>query len=72
MAEPAAAQAHSPVIAPTATPAPAPTAAPAAARAATTIPQTGDNFPAVALVIVMLAAIVSLGITVVLRTDKKK
>lgn len=58
--------------APTATPAPAPTAAPAAARAATTIPQTGDNFPAVALVIVMLAAIVSLGITVVLRTDKKK
>lgn len=58
--------------APTATPAPAPTAAPAAARAATTIPQTGDNFPAVALVIVMLAAIVGLGITVVLRTDKKK
>lgn len=54
--------------APTATPAPAP----AAARAATTIPQTGDNFPAVALVIVMLAAIVGLGITVVLRTDKKK
>lgn len=54
------------------TPAPAPTAAPAAARAATTIPQTGDNFPAVALVIVMLAAIVGLGITVVLRTDKKK
>ena len=58
--------------APTATPAPAPTAAPAAARAATTIPQTGDNFPAVALVLVMLAAIVGLGITVVLRTDKKK
>lgn len=58
--------------APTATPAPAPTAAPAAARAATTIPQTGDNFPAVALVIVMLVAIVGLGITVVLRTDKKK
>ena len=58
--------------APTATPAPAPTAAPAAARAATTIPQTGDNFPAVALVIVMLAAIVGLGITVVLRTAKKK
>ena len=58
--------------APTATPAPAPTAAPAAARAATTIPQTGDNFPAVALVIVMLAAILGLGITVVLRTDKKK
>lgn len=58
--------------APMATPAPAPTAAPAAARAATTIPQTGDNFPAVALVIVMLAAIVGLGITVVLRTDKKK
>ena len=58
--------------APTATPAPAPTAAPAAARAATAIPQTGDNFPAVALVIVMLAAIVGLGITVVLRTDKKK
>lgn len=58
--------------APTATPAPAPTAAPAAARAATTIPQTGDNFPAVALVIVMLAAIVGLGITVVLRTNKKK
>ena len=58
--------------APTATPAPAPTAAPAAARAATTIPQTGDNFPAVVLVIVMLAAIVGLGITVVLRTDKKK
>ena len=58
--------------APTATPAPAPTVAPAAARAATTIPQTGDNFPAVALVIVMLAAIVGLGITVVLRTDKKK
>lgn len=58
--------------APTATPAHAPTAAPAAARAATTIPQTGDNFPAVALVIVMLAAIVGLGITVVLRTDKKK
>ena len=58
--------------APTATPAPVPTAAPAAARAATTIPQTGDNFPAVALVIVMLAAIVGLGITVVLRTDKKK
>ena len=58
--------------APTATPAPAPTATPAAARAATTIPQTGDNFPAVALVIVMLAAIVGLGITVVLRTDKKK
>lgn len=58
--------------APTATPAPAPTAAPAAARAATTIPQTGDNFPAVALVIVMLAAIVGLGVTVVLRTDKKK
>lgn len=58
--------------APTATPAPAPTAAPAAARAATTIPQTGDNFSAVALVIVMLAAIVGLGITVVLRTDKKK
>lgn len=58
--------------APTATPAPAPTAAPAAAQAATTIPQTGDNFPAVALVIVMLAAIVGLGITVVLRTDKKK
>lgn len=58
--------------APTATPAPAPTAAPAAARAATTIPQTGDNFPAMALVIVMLAAIVGLGITVVLRTDKKK
>lgn len=58
--------------APTATPAPAPTAAPAAARAATTIPQTSDNFPAVALVIVMLAAIVGLGITVVLRTDKKK
>lgn len=57
---------------PTATPAPAPTAAPAAARAATTIPQTGDNFPAVALVLVMLAAIVGLGITVVLRTDKKK
>ena len=57
---------------PTATPTPAPTAAPAAARAATTIPQTGDNFPAVALVIVMLAAIVGLGITVVLRTDKKK
>lgn len=57
---------------PTATPAPAPTAAPAAARAATTIPQTGDNFPAVALVIVMLVAIVGLGITVVLRTDKKK
>lgn len=58
--------------APTATPAPAPTAAPAAARAATTIPQTGDNFPAVALVLVMLAAIVGLGITVVLRTAKKK
>lgn len=58
--------------APTATPAPAPTAAPAAARAATTIPQTGDNFPAVALVIVMLVAIVGLGITVILRTDKKK
>ena len=58
--------------APTATPAPAPTATPAAARAATTIPQTGDNFPAVALVIVMLAAIVGLGITVVLRTAKKK
>ena len=58
--------------APTATPAPAPTAAPAAARVATTIPQTGDNFPAVALVIVMLAAIVGLGITVVLRTAKKK
>ena len=58
--------------APTATPAPAPTAAPAAARAATTIPQTGDSFPAVALVIVMLAAIVGLGITVVLRTAKKK
>lgn len=58
--------------APTATPAPAPTAAPAAARTATTIPQTGDNFPAVALVLVMLAAIVGLGITVVLRTDKKK
>lgn len=58
--------------APTATPAPAPTAAPAAARAATTIPQTGDNFPAVALVIVMLVAIVGLGITLVLRTDKKK
>lgn len=58
--------------APTATPAPAPTAAPAADRAATTIPQTGDNFPAVALVLVMLAAIVGLGITVVLRTDKKK
>lgn len=58
--------------APTATPAPAPTAAPAAARAATTIPQTGDNFPAVALVIVMLVAIVGLGITIVLRTDKKK
>lgn len=58
--------------APTATPAPAPTAAPAAARAATTNPQTGDNFPAVALVIVMLVAIVGLGITVVLRTDKKK
>lgn len=58
--------------APTATPAPAPTAAPAAARAATTIPQTSDNFPAVALVLVMLAAIVGLGITVVLRTDKKK
>ena len=58
--------------APTATPAPAPTAAPAAARAATTIPQTGDNFPAVVLVIVMLAAIVGLVITVVLRTDKKK
>lgn len=58
--------------APTATPAPAPTTAPAAARVATTIPQTGDNFPAVALVIVMLAAIVGLGITVVLRTDKKK
>lgn len=58
--------------APTATPTPAPTAASAAARAATTIPQTGDNFPAVALVIVMLAAIVGLGITVVLRTDKKK
>lgn len=58
--------------APTATPAPAPTAAPAAAWAATTIPQTGDNFPAVALVIVMLVAIVGLGITVVLRTDKKK
>lgn len=58
--------------APTATPAPAPTAAPAAARAATTIPQTGDNFPAVALVLVMLTAIVGLGITVVLRTDKKK
>lgn len=58
--------------APTATPAPVPTAAPAAARAATTIPQTGDNFPAVALVLVMLAAIVGLGITVVLRTDKKK
>ena len=58
--------------APTATPAPAPTAAPAAARAATTIPQTGDNFPAVSLVIVMLVAIVGLGITVVLRTDKKK
>ena len=58
--------------APTATPAPAPTAAPAAARAATTIPQTGDNFPAVALVIVMLVAIVGLGITVVLRTEKKK
>ena len=58
--------------APTATPAPAPTATPAAAQAATTIPQTGDNFPAVALVIVMLAAIVGLGITVVLRTAKKK
>lgn len=58
--------------APTATPAPAPTAAPVAARAATTIPQTGDNFPAVALVLVMLTAIVGLGITVVLRTDKKK
>ena len=58
--------------APTATAAPAPTAAPAAARAATTIPQTGDNFPAVALVIVMLVAIVGLGITVVLCTDKKK
>ena len=58
--------------APTATPAPAPTATPAAARAATTIPQTGDSFPAVALVIVMLAAIVGLGITVVLRTAKKK
>lgn len=58
--------------APTATPAPAPTAAPAAARAATTIPQTGDNFPAVALVLVMLVAIVGLGITIVLRTDKKK
>ena len=48
------------------------TPAPTAARAATTIPQTGDNFPAVALVLVMLAAIVGLGITVVLRTDKKK
>lgn len=58
--------------APTATPAPVPTAAPAAARAATTIPQTGDNFPAVALVIVMLAAIVGLGITIVIRAGKKK
>lgn len=58
--------------APTATPTPAPTAAPAAARAATTIPQTGDNFPAVTLVIVMLAAILGLGITIVIRAGKKK
>lgn len=71
-AAPTAAPAPTATAAPTATPAPAPTAAPAADRAATTIPQTGDNFPAVALVIVMLAAIVGLGITVVLRTDKKK
>ena len=57
--------------APTATPALAPTAAPAAARL-----QRPSRRPAtisaVVLVIVMLAAIVGLGITVVLRTDKKK
>lgn len=60
----------------TATPAPTatavPTATPAAAPAATTIPQTGDSFPAVALLIVMLAAILGLGITIILRAGKKK
>lgn len=60
--------------APTATAAPTATPAPARQRLGLQRPsrRPGDNFPAVALVIVMLAAIVGLGITVVLRTDKKK